>query len=283
MSRPDYSLQNLNDTALTVRESIITMLLEAKSGHSAGSLGMADVFTALYFVIIKHDPANPTWAERDRVMLSNGHICPVLYATLAEAGYFSKAELRTLRQIDSRLQGHPHLGTLPGVENTSGPLGQGLSQACGVAHALKMDNHDNRVYCLTSDAEHQEGQTWEAYQYAAKYMLDNLTVFVDRNNIQIEGETEDVMPLEPFKDKLQAFGWHVQEIDGNDMDSIIRSIHQAQQIQKKPSVIICNTIPGKGVEFMEGDFRWHGQPPNKDQAKEALKDLRTLKGEIWWE
>ncbi len=283
MSQPDYSLQNLHETALTIRESIITMLLEAKSGHSAGSLGMADVFTALYFVLMKHDPANPTWSDRDRLLLSNGHICPVLYATLAEAGYFPKAELRTLRKINTRLQGHPHLGSLPGVENTSGPLGQGISQACGVALAFKIDQQPNRVYCITSDAEHQEGQTWESYLFAAKYRLDNLTVLVDRNQIQIEGVTEDVMPLEPFKEKLVAFGWHVQEIDGNDIEAIIKAVKQAHAIKEKPSVIICNTIPGKGVEFMEGDYHWHGQPPNQSEAKAALKELRTLEGEIWWE
>ncbi len=277
------SLRELNEIALSIRESVVEMLLEAKSGHSAGPLGMADVFTALYFHLLKHDPQQSDWEERDRFFLSCGHICPVLYATLAEAGYFPHEELLTLRKLNSRLQGHPHLGSTPGVENTGGPLAQGISQACGTAHAFLMDDKPNQVYCVTSDAEYQEGQTWEAYLYAAKYRLHNLTVLIDRNNIQIEGETEDVMPIEPFKNKLEAFGWHVQEVDGHNIEAVIDACNQATSARHAPSVIVCHTTPGKGVEFMEGDYHWHGTPPNKEQAKEALKDLRSLKGEIWWE
>lgn len=267
------SLSELKETARQIRQAIIRMLAEAKSGHTAGPLDMTDVFTALYFGILKHNPLQPNWPERDRVFLSNGHICPVLYATLAYSGYFPTSELMTLRKINSRLQGHPAYGSLPGVESTSGPLGQGLSQACGVAYAFKADNQLNRVYCLTSDAEYQEGQTWEAYLFAAKYALSNLTVMVDRNHIQIEGQTEDVMPIEPLTDKLAAFGWHVQSIDGHDIEAVIDSCRQAANVTDRPSVIICQTIAGKGVDFMEGDFRWHGRPPNRDQAQAALAQL----------
>ncbi len=274
-------LITLSETSAAIRQSVIKMLLAAGSGHSAGPLGMADVFTALYFSVLKHRPKQPTWVGRDYVLLSNGHICPVWYATLAEAGYFPKAELKTLRQLGSRLQGHPHLGSLPGIENTSGPLAQGLSQACGLAYALRLDKRNNQVYTLMSDAEYQEGQTWEAYLFAAKYRLANLTVLIDRNNIQIDGTTEDIMPLEPFKPKLESFGWHVQEIDGHDFSAIISALYLAQSFNTAPSAIICRTIPGKGVTFMEGDYHWHGSPPNRDQAAQALKQLRTIQGQTW--
>jgi transketolase len=268
------SMQELSDTARSIRISIIKMLEEAKSGHSAGSLGMADVFTTLYFSIAKHNPQNPTWEERDRIILSNGHICPVLYATLAEAGYFPKEELQTLRKLGSRLQGHPHLGSLPGVENTSGPLGQGLSQAAGLAYALKMDHKSNRIYCFTSDGEHEEGQTWEAYLFAAKNNLNNLTVLIDRNNIQIDGYTENIMPLEPLNDKLQAFGWRVLEIDGHNLDAINDALNLVKVIQDKPTAIVCKTIPGKGVDFMENLPAWHGKAPNQEEAQKALEQLQ---------
>lgn len=274
-------LISLTERAVSIRQSIITMLTTAGSGHSAGALGMADVFTALYFFLLKHKPHQPTWAGRDYVILSNGHICPVWYATLAEAGYFPKAELKTLRQLNSRLQGHPHLGSTPGVENTGGPLSQGISQACGLAYGLRLQGKANQVYCLMSDAEYQEGQTWEAYLFAAKYHLNNLTVCIDRNGIQIDGRTENIMPLEPLADKLAAFGWHVQSIDGHDITAIVQAVHTAQAVSTKPSVIICNTIPGKGVDYMEGDYHWHGSPPNAQQGAAALRQLRTLKGQIW--
>jgi len=267
------SLAELTEISRQIRQSIITMLVEAKSGHSAGPLDMADVFTALYFSVLKHDPLQPDWPDRDWLFLSNGHICPVMYATLAQSGYFQKSELMTLRKINSRLQGHPAYGSLPGVESTSGPLGQGLSQACGVAYAFKLDNKPNRVFCLTSDAEHEEGQTWEAYLFGAKYQLSNLTVMIDRNHIQIEGTTEMVMPVEPLADKLTAFGWHVQSIDGHDIEAIINACQLAKTVTNQPSVIICNTIAGKGVDFMEGDFHWHGMPPNAEQGKKALEEL----------
>jgi len=260
--------------AQAIRESIITMLATAKSGHSAGPLGMTDVFTTLYFDILKHDPHQPLWSERDRLLLSNGHICPVLYATLAEAGYFPKEELATLRRLNSRLQGHPHLGSLPGVENTSGPLAQGLSQACGVAYGLHMDQLPNRVYCLMSDGEYEEGQVWEAYLFAAKYKLHNLTVMIDRNFIQIGGLQETIMPLEPLAQKLQAFNWHVQEIDGHNFSEIRAACHSAEKTISQPSVIICRTTPGKGVSFMEDNYEWHGKAPTEDEAQRALAELR---------
>jgi transketolase len=263
-----------------IREEIIKMLLEAGSGHSAGPLGMADVFTALYFHILNHDPKNPEWDERDKVVLSNGHICPVLYATLAKAGYFPMDELKTLRKFGSRLQGHPHRGALPGVENTSGPLGEGLSQAIGMALAARLDNKTHQIYCLTSDGEHQEGNTWEAIMSAAKYNLDNLTVIIDRNNIQIDGTTENVMPLENLSQKYESFNWHVLETDGNNIEGFVDSVRHARTIHEKPTVIISHTIPGLGVDFMENNYTWHGKPPNDEEAKKALKELRTLQGKI---
>lgn len=256
------------------------MLLTAGSGHSAGPLGMADVFTALYFHILRIDPHNPNWEDRDRLVLSNGHICPVLYATLAHAGFFPKEELQTLRKIDSRLQGHPKIGDPPGVEVSAGPLGQGISQAIGMALAGKLDNKDHRVYCLMSDGEHDEGQTWEAILFAHKMKLHNLTVIIDRNNIQIDGLTEDVMPLEKLSAKYESFGWHVLEIDGHNMEAIVNACREATSVFGKPTVIIANTIPGKGVDFMQWKPEWHGKPPNKQEAKEALHQLRTLNGRI---
>lgn len=277
------SLPELNLKAIEIRKSIISMLLKAGSGHSAGALGMADVFTALYFNILKHNPSEPQWTERDRFLLSNGHICPVWYATLAHAGYFELDELNTFRKINSRLQGHPHLGSVPGVENTAGPLGQGLSQAIGLAVALRADQSRSRVYCVLSDGEHQEGQTWEAYLYAGAHRLSNLTVLIDRNNIQIEGYTEDILPLQPFASKIEAMRWHVIRVDGHNIEAIIDACNQAKATSEQPTAIICNTIPGKGVEFMEGDYKWHGKAPDATQSKDAIDDLRSLAGRIWWE
>lgn len=268
-----YSILELEEKARAIRRSIISMLERAGSGHSGGSLGMADVFTALYFAHIRHNPQNPAWNERDYVLLSNGHICPVWYATLAQAGYFPPEELQTLRQYGSRLQGHPHRGSLPGIENSSGPLGQGLSQACGLAYALHMDAKPNRVYCLMSDGEQQEGQNWEAYQFAAKYKLNNLTVLIDRNNIQIDGRTETIMPLEPLADKITSFGWRVLEIDGHNMKAICDALHLAKLVQMQPTAIICKTIPGKGVDFMENQYTWHGKAPSSQEAAKALAQL----------
>lgn len=272
--------QELKIIAVEIRELIIQTLLEAGSGHSAGPLGMTDIFTALYFHLLNHDPKNPSWEERDKVILSNGHICPVLYAAMAKAGYFPLEELKTLRKINSRLQGHPHRGTLPGIENTSGPLGEGISQAVGMALALKLDKKKNHIYCLTSDGEHQEGNTWEAIMSAAKFKLDNMTVVIDRNNIQIDGTTEDVMPLETMRYKYESFNWHVIEIDGNNIMMFINAVREARAIHEKPTVIIAHTIPGLGVDFMENDYTWHGKPPNQEEAKKALSELRTLQGKI---
>lgn len=266
---------NLHAIAANIRINIIKMLSQAGSGHTAGSLGMTDIFTALYFDILNHDPKHPTWDKRDRLILSNGHICPVQYATMAQAGYFSLSELKTLRQLNSRLQGHPHRNSLPGIENTSGPLGQGLSQACGMALAAKINNQTHRIYCLTSDGEHNEGQTWEAIMFAGKYKLNNITQIIDRNNIQIDGHTEDVMPLEPLRKKYESFNWHVIEINGHNIEEIIDACQQAKAIFEKPTLILAHTIPGKGVDFMENNPKWHGIPPSKEEAKKAIKQLKN--------
>jgi transketolase len=284
------SIKDLELKANTTREDVIKMLVEAGSGHSAGPLGMADIFTALYFEILNHDPKNPEWEERDRLMLSNGHICPVRYAAMAEAGYFPVEELKTLRKLGTRLQGHPERKRLPGVETTSGPLGSGLAQASGYAYAAKMDGKKFRVYCITSDGEHEEGNHWEAVNFASKYQLSNLTAIVDRNFIQIDGFTEDIMPMEPMIEKYKAFNWNVIDIDGHNFEEIINATDRAKEMTKKPTVIIAHTTPGKGVSYMENDFKWHGtppgisdmpgEPPKKDQVKIALHDLRTLGGRI---
>lgn len=270
----------LEKKAVEARELVISTLLEAGSGHSAGPLGMADIFTAFYFHILNQDPKNPDWADRDRLVLSNGHICPIRYVSMAQAGYFEVSELKTLRKINSRLQGHPHRTVLPGVETTSGPLGEGLSQAVGMALAGRLDNKKYRIYCITSDGEHQEGNTWEAAMSAGKHKLDNLTLIIDRNNIQIDGNTEDVMPLEPLRLKYETFGWNVVETDGNNIRGFIDAINFAKSVRQKPTCIIAHTIPGKGVDFMENDFTWHGKPPNDEEAKKALGELRTLQGKI---
>ncbi len=273
-------LKQLKLLANTIRQDIITSLVAAGSGHSGGPLGMADVFTALYFNVLQHAPKYPEWAERDYLILSNGHICPVRYAAMANAGYFPRAELKTLRKFGTRLQGHPHRSALPGIETTSGPLGSGLSQAAGVAYALQMDKKKNRVYCLMSDGEQECGQTWEAAMFAGKNRLHNLTAIMDRNNIQIDGHTEDIMPLEPLADKYRAFNWQVLEVDGHNIQEIIDACHEAQAIFEKPTLIIAHTIPGKGVSFMENDPEWHGKPPKKEEAKVALQELQAWRKRI---
>lgn len=276
-----YSVKQLEQKANTIREDIIRMLEEAGSGHSAGPLGLADIFTALYFDVMKHDPKRPDWEDRDVLLLSNGHCVPVRYATMAEAGYFPKKELLTLRKLGSRLQGHPERLRLPGLESTSGPLGCGLSQAAGVALGLRMDKQSHRhVYVVTGDGELDEGNNWEAIMLIAKYNLTNITAIVDRNNIQIDGPTENVMPLEDLKKKWDSFGWHVLEIDGNDIEAVIDACAMAKAVTEKPVVILAYTVPGKGVDFMEYDFHWHGVPPNHEQAVKALHELRTLGGKI---
>ena len=276
----DKKLMYLEETALRIREAIIPMLLEAGSGHSAGPLGMADIFAAFYFHILRHRPQEPHWPKRDRLVLSNGHICPVHYATLAAAGYFPAKELYTLRKLNTRLQGHPHRGSLPGIETTSGPLGSGLSQAIGMALAERLDHGGYRVYCITSDGEHDAGNHWEAVMFAGKYRLSNLTVVVDRNNIQIDGTTETVMPLEPLRDKYRAFNWSVLEVDGHNIVRFVDAVNEALATHEGPTVIIAHTIPGYGVSFMENNYLWHGKPPNKEEAKRALHELRTLEGKI---
>lgn len=276
-------LQELSHRANAIRQDIIEMLLASGSGHSAGPLGMADIFTGLYFAVLKHDPQNPLWPDRDRLILSNGHIVPVRYVAMHHAGYdISREELKTLRKIDSRLEGHPSVKKIPAMETSSGPLGEGVSQAAGIAHAAKLDGreYDFHIWCLTSDGEQEEGMTWEAVMYAAKYRLQNLTVVIDRNNIQIDGVTEEVMPLESLRAKYESFNWTVLEMNGHDMAEIISTLEEAKGIQQGPVCIIANTIPGKGVDFMEQKYQWHGQPPDKEQAKEALKQLRSLEGQI---
>ncbi len=287
----DTEVTDLELKANEIRQSIIEMLVEAGSGHTAGPLGMADVFALLYFEVMKHNPKDPFWNDRDRFILSNGHICPVLYATMAHAGYFPVEELLTLRKFGSRLQGHPHKEMLPGIETSSGPLGSGLSQAVGMAIAERMDNPYSAkyFYCITGDGELNEGQIWEAMMLAGKERLHNLIVIVDRNGIQIDGYTEDVMPLEPLREKFESFNWDVQEVDGHNMRSIADAIGKAQAVYSQPSIIIAHTIASKGVDVFERDFRWHGNPPGlgpedrvkkSDQAKVALEKLRTLNGHI---
>ena len=286
MHLPGEKIKELEIRANDIRKSIIEMLLEAGSGHTAGPLGMADIFTLFYFHILKHDPKKPDWEKRDRLVLSNGHICPVLYATMAHAGYFPIEELKTLRKFGTRLQGHPHREYLPMLENSSGPLGAGLSQAVGMALADRMDDKDKDrfIYCFMSDGEQDEGNTWEAIMLAGKNKLRNLIAVVDRNNIQIDGFTENIMPLEPLADKWRAFNWHVIEVGGHDFRALNQAVEEAQAIYEKPVVIIAHTIPGKGVHEFERDYKWHGYDPNAKEAKKdyamALNELRTLGGKI---
>lgn len=288
----DEKIKELELKANDVRKSIIEMLLEAGSGHTAGPLGMADIFTLFYFHILRHDPKNPSWEERDRLILSNGHICPVLYAAMAHAGYFPVEELKTLRKFGSRLQGHPHREFLPMVETSSGPLGSGLSQAVGMALAERIDHGKSSskfFYCFMGDGELDCGQIWEAMMLAGKEGIGNLIAIIDRNNIQIDGFTEDIMPLEPLRMKFESFNWHVLEVNGHDFDDIHDAVEQAQAVFNRPSVIIAHTIPGKGVDFTERRFEWHGNPPGKgpgdvvpqkEQGATALAELRTMGGKI---
>lgn len=270
-------LKELNLKATDIRMDLFKALAEAGSGHSAGPLGMADIFTALFFKVARIDPKNITWPERDRIILSNGHICPVLYAAMAHAGYFPKEELMTLRKLGSRLQGHPHREALPGLETTSGPLGSGTSQAAGMALGFKMNKTNQQVWCLTSDGEQQEGNTWEGMMFAAANHLDNLTVIMDRNYIQIDGNTEDIMPLDPLADKYRAFNWQVIEVDGNNMEAVIEAMEQSKQTKGKPTLILALVVPGKGVSFVENDYVWHGKPPTKDELVRGLAELIALR------
>ncbi|MBN1325410.1 transketolase [Candidatus Falkowbacteria bacterium] len=267
------NIEQLKRTANILRQNVIKMLAKAGSGHSAGSLGMADIFSALYFNILNHNPKKPLWDKRDRLILSCGHIVPIRYAAMAESGYFPVSKLMTLRKLGSPLQGHPSFIDMPALECSSGPLGQGVSVAVGKALAAKMNKQKHFVYCITSDGEHDEGQTWEAVMCAAKYKLDNLIFILDRNMIQIDGFTEDIMPLTHLHEKYLAFKWHVQQIDGNNMQEILTAINKAKKIKGKPKIIIAHTVPGKGVKFMENKWEWHGRAPSLEEAQKALKQL----------
>lgn len=269
-----YTVDELKDQARILRQDVIRMLVEAGSGHTAGPLGMADVFSVLYFSILNHQPDAPRWPDRDRVVLSCGHICPILYATLARSGYFSPQLLRTFRSFGSPLQGHPSLLDLPGIETSSGPLGQGISQAVGMALALRADKNPAHVYCIASDGEHDEGQTWEALLFASKMKLQNMTMIVDRNDIQISGFTHDVLPTFSLAEKYVSFGWYVIDVeDGNSIEELLDAFAASKQITEMPVVILCHTIPGKGVSFMEHKWEWHGKVPDQQEALLALEEL----------
>ncbi len=280
MSLTDEQVQNIEEKAENIRETIINMLVAAGSGHTAGPLGMADIFAALYFHVLKHDPKKPDWEERDRLILSNGHIVPVRYSAMAHAGYFPVEECLTLRKFGTRLQGHPERLKLPGLETTSGPLGEGLPQAGGIAYALRMDGKKNHTYVVMGDGEQDEGIIWEAVMWIGKNKLSNLTAIIDRNNIQIDGMTEDIMPLDSLKAKYEAFNWHVLEVDGHNIRQFIEAVDEAKAIYEKPTVIIAHTIPGKGVPDIEFDYHWHGKAPNKEEAKKFLKEIRTMAGKV---
>ncbi|MBI5392645.1 transketolase [Candidatus Woesearchaeota archaeon] len=279
----EITAKELKLIANKIRQDIIKMLFTANSGHTAGSLGMADIFTALYFKILNHDPANPQFEERDRLILSNGHICPAQYACMANAGYFPEKELLTLRKLNSRLQGHPNKLDLPGLENSSGPLAQGVSIAAGYAYAAKMDKKDFTIFCLMSDGEHQEGQLWEALMFAGNKKLNNFIGIIDRNNIQIDGYVENLMPLEPLRQKLEAFNCNVYEMNGNNMQEVVITLENVLKNRDKttrPSIIIAKTAPGKGISFMENKYEWHGRPPKKEEAESALKELQAERERI---
>lgn len=276
----DDEVKRLELIANKLRQHVITSVAHAKSGHQGGPLGTAEIFTVLYFHELRHDPKNPMWEDRDRLFLSNGHICPIRYAAMAEAGYFPVEELMTLRKLGSRLQGHPERVRMPALESTSGPLGSGLAQAVGTAHAAKMDGKKWRTYCVTGDGEHDEGIMWEAIHFAGKNKLDNLVVIVDRNYIQIDGNTEDVMPLDPFEDKYKAFGWHVIGCSGNDINDVVRALEEAKTLMTKPVAIVAHTTPGKGVSYMENNYLWHSQPFKAGEAEKALEELKAEEARI---
>lgn len=275
-----YSLTELQDVSREVRQDVVKMILKAGYGHPAGSLGMVDVFVALYYLVLNHDPKNPTWEERDRLILSNGHVCPARYAVMSHSGYFDHKELMKLGKFGEMLQGHPDKRFLPSVETTSGPLGSGLAQASGIAYAARMDKKRFRTFCITSDGEHDEGNHWEAVMFAGKNNLSNLTMIIDRNNIQIDGFTENIMPLEPLADKYKSFGWSVIEIDGHNIEEVFNACNKARAIYENPTVIIARTIPGKGVDFMENNPNWHAKAPSDIDAQKAIKEIRTMQGKI---
>ncbi len=279
-SQPSLTVRELPEMARQIRRDLMKMLLLSKSGHSGGPLGLSDIFASLYFHIMKVDPARPTMPERDYFFLSAGHLCPVWYATLARRGFLPIEELSTLRKINTRLQGHPapaYTHGVPGIEIASGALGQGLSIAVGCAIGLRLDKKPNRVFCLMGDGELDEGQIWEAAMTAGHHKVDNLIGIVDRNFCQIDNRTDKVMELEPLPEKWAAFGWHVLECDGNDIEQFIETVGQAKALKGKPTVIIAKTFMGKGVSFMEDNYKWHGMPPNEEQAKQALSELPPTK------
>jgi transketolase len=280
MSLTDEEIRELESKAEQIREIIVNMLVSAGSGHTAGPLGMADIFAALYFHVLNHNPKDPDWKERDRLILSNGHIVPVRYAAMALSGYFPVEETLTLRKLGSRLQGHPERLKLPGMETTSGPLGEGLPQAGGMAYALRMDNRKEHVYVVMGDGEQDEGIIWESVMWIGKNKLSNLTAIIDRNNIQIDGMTEDVMPLDSLKAKYEAFNWHVIEVDGHNIRQFIEAVDEAHAIFEKPTLILAHTIPGKGVKEIEFDYHWHGKPPTTEEGKKFLQELRSHGGKV---
>ncbi len=268
--------KELQRMANKLRLHVIEMTYAANSGHPGGSLSAADIISALYFKVMRHDPKNPNWKDRDRFILSKGHVAPVLYAALAESGYFPVEDLITLRQLGSKLQGHPVRGKVPGVEMSTGSLGQGLSMSCGIALAGKMDGKDYKVYCMLGDGELQSGQNWEAAMFAANYKLNNLIAIVDRNRLQICGDTEEVMSLEPLVDKWMAFGWDVIETDGHDIDKVVAAFEEAKADRDSPVVIIFNTVKGKGVSFMENNPGFHGKACNATEYKQAVEELKKV-------
>lgn len=272
----EKKIKRLELLANKLRQHVIAMIAAAGSGHQGGALGMADVFAVLYFHELKHDPKRPDWDGRDRLVLSNGHICPIRYAAMAEAGYFPVKELLTLRKFGTRLQGHPERTRLPGAETTSGPLGEGLAQGAGLAYAARMDKKTWRTYVIASDAEHGAGLHWEAALFAGKNRLDNLVCIVDRNNIQVDGDTEDIMPLEPLPEKYESFGWHVIECNGNDIGDAVRAVEEAKKIHQRPTCIVAHTIPGRGVSYMENNYLWHSQQFKPGQADAALRELKEI-------
>ena len=275
MSVSPKTLDFLEAKALQIRSSILTMVHEANSGHIGGSFSAADLVVGLYYHIMRHDPMDPTWPERDRFILSKGHCAPVIYAVLADCGYFPSKDLERFRRPGSHLQGHPYQPKTPGVEASTGTLGLGLSTALGMALGAKLRGQSHYYYVLCGDGELQEGQIWEAALFGHKYKLDNVIAFVDRNYLQTDGNTEDVMPLDPLVEKWQAFGWNGFEIDGHDFGQIFEVIEQAKALQGKPTMIVANTVKGKGVSFMENQAEWHSGPPTMDQYTEALEELHA--------
>jgi transketolase len=273
MDIPETKLLELEETALEIRRLVIDMVYHAGSGHPGGSLSIADIVSALYFQAMRHDPKDPHWEKRDRLILSKGHCCPALYAALSLSGYFPKDDLRTLRKIDSYLQGHPHIGETPGVEFNGGSEGQGLSGAVGMALAAKLDGTKHRIYCIVGDGECQAGMIWEAAMAASHFRLDNITGILDRNGLQTDGPTEEVMGIEPIAERWRAFGWYVLEIDGHAMSEVLEALEKAKRVTGKPTMIIAHTVKGKGVSYMEGTLSFHGKPPSKDEYVKAMTEL----------